>query len=107
MLDELRRQAQEQELQALVQAEHDERIKMLEIQVEPDPQLYAITGWANLRGIKMADKDYGQFGQFAAKEARYRGIILDAKKHSVYGTVNTYPLEFLDVMYQVWSKREV
>lgn len=98
MLDELRHQAS-------VQAEHDERIKMLEHQVEPDPQLYAITGWSNLHGIKMRDEDYSRFGLFAAKEARRRGITLGMRKHSLYGTVNTYPLEFLDEVYQLWQRK--
>jgi hypothetical protein len=98
MLDELRHQA-------LVQAEHDERIKMLEHQVEPDPRHYAITGWSNLRGIKMRDEDYSRFGLFAAKEARRRGVTLGMRKHSVYGTVNTYPLEFLDEVYELWQRK--
>lgn len=106
MLDELRRQAEVQGQQAAMQLEHDKRIKLLEVQVEPDPQLYAITGWTNLRGIRMMDKNYGMFGRFAAKQARIRGIRLGARKHSIYGVVNTYPLEFLDEMYELWQKED-
>ena len=67
--------------------------------VEGGPGYFAITGYANIKGIPMPGSLATTLGREASKMCRENGIPTGTVMHELHGTVKTYPEEVLSIIF--------
>lgn len=100
---ETKRKQQELELaqKALVTShiEHDVRLDRIEARIQDDPAYFAVTGYANIHGLKVTDKDAQYIGKLATKISNEWGVRIGKVRHGRWGLVNSYHESVLEYVF--------
>ena len=84
--------------------EQEQRVMALESRVDAMSKgeaFFSVVGYANLKGVRLDQKRTAAIGKTASKLCRREGIETGKAPHPVYGEVNTYPIEMLDLAFDL------
>ena len=97
---ELKQQEQDRKLTAVV--DEQKRIKG-KVDILNDKE-FTVMGYANIHSIHLNNKLANRLGRKAAKLSRDEGYPIGNATHPVFGRVNTYHTDILDVVFDEWEQ---
>ena len=78
-----------------------QRVTTLEVSHNLSGNYYAVKGFASLKGVSISEPLAAQIGKATAKYCRESNLQIDKITHPLYGKINTYPENALEV---VWAR---
>ena len=84
--------------------DQEERMGKLESKVDAISKgeaFFSVVGYANLRKARLDQAKTSAIGKMATKLCKREGIETGSAPHPLYGEVNTYPVEILDLAFDL------